>query len=278
VRHEVREVADIRERLREVRRERRLQRRGQRPEPQQLGEPRPRPPQRRDRHERHRVGELERQVQRRAPLAGDDVGDLLGDERAGHRHGERARRRRPQHRDRDRRHCSYVRNRELLHHAELDAGVLLRPCDRTSSSPPKTASRCAAGCSSRTTRTGVSPGIVMCHGFSAVKEMYLDKYGQHFADSGMAALVYDNRNLGASDGEPRQEIDPWQQIRDYRDAISFARGLPEIDGDRIGIWGSSYSGAHVLVVGAVDRRVKCVVAQVPLISGDANARRSSAPT
>ena len=121
--------------------------------------------------------------------------------------------------------------------------------------------------------TGRVPGIVMCHGFSAVKEMYLDRFGQLFADSGMAALVYDNRNLGASDGEPRQEIDPWQQVRDYRDAISFARGLPEIDGDRIGVWGSSYSGAHVLVVGAVDRRVKCVVAQVPLISGDANARR-----
>ena len=120
---------------------------------------------------------------------------------------------------------------------------------------------------------GHVPGIVMCHGFSAVKEMYLDKYGQLFADSGMAALVYDNRNLGASDGEPRQEIDPWQQIRDYRDAISFARGLPEVDGDRIGIWGSSYSGAHALVVGAIDRRVKCVTAQVPLISGWQNARR-----
>jgi len=121
--------------------------------------------------------------------------------------------------------------------------------------------------------TGSVPGIVMCHGFSAVKEMYLDRFGQLFADSGMAALVYDNRNLGASDGEPRQEIDPWQQVRDYRDAISFARGLPEIDGDRIGVWGSSYSGAHVLVVGAIDRRVKCVACQVPLISGHVNARR-----
>ena len=63
------------------------------------------------------------------------------------------------------------------------------------------------------------------------------------------------------------------QIRDYRHAITFARTLDEVDGDRIGIWGSSYSGAHVLVVGAIDRRVKCVVAQVPLISGHENARR-----
>jgi fermentation-respiration switch protein FrsA (DUF1100 family) len=86
-------------------------------------------------------------------------------------------------------------------------------------------------------------------------------------------LVYDNRNLGASDGEPRGEIDPWQQIRDYRTAITFATGLSGIDSDRVGVWGSSYSGGHVLVVGALDRRVRCVVSQVPLISGIENARR-----
>src|SRR3954470_15869677 len=120
---------------------------------------------------------------------------------------------------------------------------------------------------------GPAPTIVMCHGYSAVKELFLDAYAEVFCEAGFCALVYDNRNFGASDGEPRLEIDPWQQVRDYRDAISYARSRPEIDGEKIGIWGSSYSGAHVLVVGAVDRRVKCVVAQVPLISGDANARR-----
>src|SRR5205085_7636317 len=103
--------------------------------------------------------------------------------------------------------------------------------------------------------------------------MYLDHYADRFAEHGLAPLVYDNRNFGASDGEPRQEIDPWQQMRDYRDAITWASGLPEVDAERIGIWGSSYSGGHVLVVGAIDRRVKCVVAQVPLISGYRNARR-----
>ena len=113
----------------------------------------------------------------------------------------------------------------------------------------------------------------MAHGYSAVKEMYLDRFAEVFAEAGTGAVVFDNRNFGASDGEPRQEIDPWQQIRDYRDAITWASGLPEVDAERIGIWGSSYSGAHVLVVGAIDRRVKCIVAQVPLISGHANARR-----
>ena len=120
---------------------------------------------------------------------------------------------------------------------------------------------------------GKYPTIVMAHGFSAVKEMYLDKFAEHFAENGLASLVFDNRNFGASDGKVRQEIDPWQQVRDYRDAITFAETLPQTDTARIGVWGSSYSGAHVIVVGALDRRVKCVSAQVPLISGHANARR-----
>src|SRR6516165_3841835 len=122
-------------------------------------------------------------------------------------------------------------------------------------------------------RSGKVPTIVMAHGFSAVKEMYLDKFAEVFAAAGLAALVFDNRNFGASGGEPRQEIDPWEQVRDYRDAITFAETLPETDADRIGIWGSSYSGGHVLVVGAIDRRVKCVVSQGPLVSGHENARR-----
>jgi fermentation-respiration switch protein FrsA (DUF1100 family) len=122
-------------------------------------------------------------------------------------------------------------------------------------------------------RPGKVPTVVMAHGFSAVKEMYLDRFAEAFAAAGLASVVFDNRNFGASDGEPRQEIDPWRQVRDYRDAITRAETLEETDQERIGIWGSSYSGGHVLVVGAIDRRVRCVVSQVPLASGHANARR-----
>ena len=117
---------------------------------------------------------------------------------------------------------------------------------------------------------GRGPTVVMAHGFSAVKEMYLDAFAEVFAAAGLNALVFDNRNFGASDGEPRQEIDPWQQVRDYRHAITYAGTLDDVDSTRIGVWGSSYSGGHVLVLGAIDRRVKAVVAQVPLISGSAN--------
>jgi hypothetical protein len=112
----------------------------------------------------------------------------------------------------------------------------------------------------------------MAHGFSAVKEMYLDSFAEVFAAAGLNALVFDNRNFGASDGEPRQEIDPWAQVRDYRHAITYASTLPDVDASRIGIWGSSYSGGHVMVVAAIDRRVKAAVSQVPLVSGHDNLR------
>jgi len=111
------------------------------------------------------------------------------------------------------------------------------------------------------------PIVVMAHGFSALKEMGLDQYAEVFARAGLAALVYDNRNLGASEGNPRFEIDPIAQMRDYRHAITYAQTRAEIRPDRIGVWGTSYTGGLVLMVAALDRRVKCVVSQVPFISG-----------
>jgi fermentation-respiration switch protein FrsA (DUF1100 family) len=120
---------------------------------------------------------------------------------------------------------------------------------------------------------GPVPTVVMAHGLSAVKEMYLDSFAEAFAAGGLGALVFDNRNFGASDGEPRQEIDPWAQVRDYRHAITWAQSRPEVDADGIGVWGSSYSGGHVLVLGAIDKRIKCVACQVPLVTGIGNIQR-----
>src|ERR1700730_18666615 len=92
------------------------------------------------------------------------------------------------------------------------------------------------------------PTIVMAHGFSCTKEMFLDKYAEVFVKDGLAVLIYDNRNFGDSDGQPRLEVDPYNQIRDYRHAITYASSLPEVDSSRIGIWGTSYTGGHVLQV------------------------------
>jgi fermentation-respiration switch protein FrsA (DUF1100 family) len=120
---------------------------------------------------------------------------------------------------------------------------------------------------------GPAPLVAMAHGWGAVKEMYLDLYAETFAAAGLAVLVYDHRCFGASDGGPRQEIDPWAQVRDMRHAITFGESLPGVDPARIGIWGTSYCGGHVLVVGAIDRRVRCVVSQGGTISGWRNTLR-----
>jgi fermentation-respiration switch protein FrsA (DUF1100 family) len=121
------------------------------------------------------------------------------------------------------------------------------------------------------------PAISMCHGYAAVKEHALEKFAQAFAEAGFIVLVHDHRNFGASDGMPRNDIDPWMQIADWRRAISFLETYPEVDASRIGIWGSSYSGGHALVMGATDPRVKCVVSQVPTISGFEQMRRRVSP-
>ncbi len=112
------------------------------------------------------------------------------------------------------------------------------------------------------------PIVIMAHGTSATIRMVTDEYAQVFRRNGLAVLLYDHRNLGASDGEPRQEINPWIQCRGYRDAIGFVQTLDRIDRDRIGLWGDSYSGGEVMVVGAVDERVTAIVAQVPVCGSE----------
>jgi uncharacterized protein len=109
-----------------------------------------------------------------------------------------------------------------------------------------------------------SPVVIMAHGFSAtINGMVADRYAEAFFEAGFAVLLYDHRNFGISDGEPRQQINKWIQARGYCDAINFVTTLSEIDATRIAIWGDSMSGAEVIVVGAIDSRVKAILAQVP---------------
>jgi len=81
--------------------------------------------------------------------------------------------------------------------------------------------------------------------------------------------VYDTRNWGSSDGTPRLENDPAKSTDDYHEAVTYAISLPEVDPKRIALWGSSYSGGMVVIAGAVDRRVRAVIAQAPFVSGAA---------
>ncbi len=114
------------------------------------------------------------------------------------------------------------------------------------------------------------PCIVLAHGFSAVKEMYFTDYAQAFANAGFVAIVFDYRFQGESEGEPRGQIFPWEQIEDFRNAITFAQLQPDVNAEKIGVFGSSYSGGHVICLGALDRRIKAVASQVPLVDGWTN--------
>ncbi|KAE9364833.1 DltD N-terminal domain protein [Stipitochalara longipes BDJ] len=121
------------------------------------------------------------------------------------------------------------------------------------------------------------PCLVMSHGFSAVKEMSLGNYASHFINHlSLNILVYDHRGWGASDtlpGQPRQELIASIQCSDMSDAITYAQSRKEVNQEKIGIWGSSYSGGHVLWVGAVDKRVKAVVSQLAMVNGWENLNR-----
>jgi dienelactone hydrolase len=121
--------------------------------------------------------------------------------------------------------------------------------------------------------SGPFPIVVMAGGWCYVKELVQPYYAQAFVAAGCAALVFDYRRLGSSEGTPRQHLDPWAQIEDYKNAISFAETLPEVDAKRVGVWGISYSGGHALIVGATDPRVRCVVSTIPVVDGRLNMER-----
>lgn len=124
---------------------------------------------------------------------------------------------------------------------------------------------------------GPHPGITMAHGFAGVKEHGLERFATAFAAGGFVVLLHDHRGFGASGGSPRSDVDPWVQIADWRRAISFLENQPVVDPDRIGLWGTSYAGGHAIVLGATDRRLRAVVAQVPTISGYQQSLRRIAP-
>jgi dienelactone hydrolase len=118
-----------------------------------------------------------------------------------------------------------------------------------------------------------APCVVLAHGWTGVREQRLDAFAERFAAAGMAALVFDYRHFGASEGEPRQLLDIGRQLADWRAAIDYARGLPGIDPDRIALWGSSFSGGHVMEVASGDSRIAAVVANVPFADGLRNLPR-----
>lgn len=123
------------------------------------------------------------------------------------------------------------------------------------------------------TGSGPFPCVVMTHGFSGQIEHGLARFAEYFAGRGIAVLAYNHRGWGSSEGFPRLETNPYRQMQDMRDAITYVGMRDDVNKDRIGLWGTSYSGGVVLLTAAADRRLKCVVSLVPVVSGSGMARR-----
>jgi cephalosporin-C deacetylase-like acetyl esterase len=117
--------------------------------------------------------------------------------------------------------------------------------------------------------TSPRPCIVMAHGLGGTRDAGLEPYARAFRDAGYVVLLFDYRHFGASDGEPRQLLSVPLQLADWAAAIACARGLPQVDAAKIALWGSSFSGGHVIVAAARDGRVAAISAQGPMMDGRA---------
>lgn len=115
------------------------------------------------------------------------------------------------------------------------------------------------------------PCVVLAHGLGGTADSGLMPFAQSFADAGYAALVFDYRGFGRSDGQPRQVVSPARQQEDYRAAIVAAASQPGVDPTRIVLWGCSLAGGHVLEVARGRQDVAAVISMVPLVDGRAAA-------
>lgn len=119
----------------------------------------------------------------------------------------------------------------------------------------------------RPARVETPPVVLMAHGFAAERTFRLPAYAERFIERGMAAFLFDYRNFGDSDGEPRNLVSNSRHLQDWEAALAHVRGLTGIDTERIGLWGSSFSGGHVIVTASRDPGVAAIVSQVPFVDG-----------
>jgi len=109
--------------------------------------------------------------------------------------------------------------------------------------------------------------VVMAHGFGGTRDTGLLGYAEGFAAAGLDVLLFDYRGFGDSDGTPRQLVSYRRQRADYVAAVAAARDLVGIDPERIVLWGTSYSGGHVLPVAVRDGRIAAAISMTPAVDG-----------
>ena len=122
----------------------------------------------------------------------------------------------------------------------------------------------------------VGPAIAMAHGFGMTRHCLLDEYAAHFQQAGFGVLLFDHRGFGDSGGTP-QVLDLAQQREDWRGAVAWLRRHPDVDPDRVAVWGTSFSGGHALHTAARDRRLAAAIIQVPYVDGPSSLQRDDVP-
>ncbi|MGE3538045.1 MAG: alpha/beta hydrolase [Candidatus Tectimicrobiota bacterium] len=109
-------------------------------------------------------------------------------------------------------------------------------------------------------------GIVLCHGYTGVKDLYLPDNARELNKAGYIVMTFDYKGWGESAGT-RSRLAPYSRVADVQAALSFLSTLPEVEAHRLGIYGTSYGGATVVWVGAIDPRVQCIVSVVGIGHG-----------
>jgi dienelactone hydrolase len=123
---------------------------------------------------------------------------------------------------------------------------------------------CAAWLYSGADNGAAAPIVVMAHGLSGTRRDRLGAFAERFAAAGFAALAFDHRGFGDSEGEG-DLFHPTRQLEDWRAAIAFVRSLPQIDPERVTTFGSSMGGGNALAAAAEDPRVAAAISQVPFL-------------
>lgn len=114
------------------------------------------------------------------------------------------------------------------------------------------------------------PVIIMAHGLGAVKEMRLDAYANEFCQIGYACFLFDYRFFGSSEGTPRQVVDIGKQLEDWDNAIKHVSKMEDVDQNRIVLFGSSFSGGHVIELASKHKEVAATISQCPFTDGIAS--------